>query len=563
MVALSCYDPMQGAVASKQIALSVSDVSLPQKPQNDQWIGEYTYFGGMKWRMLGKERGISGRNMVLFLDQVPESYEEELRLPLLPQEGEESFDWDTSHIRRYLNEDFLETAFLPQEQQMIEITNVRGHFNDRIFPLSFKLFEEEWNDMGFGEENEGLHYKEAWWACEDENPIRIEADGTYRLYKSDEEYSERLQRLHEPAIIRPCCIIDPNKICFVKDASLPVSMEVSEELAVFDDTMEASGEWSFVISSAEQHVTIEDVSLDEDVCSFRYSHASTGPGNGLYAMIEGDGQVYAYGKIADTSRSDSGTVSIRLPDFYNRYMALSVFSEKERISREETGYASERVYVLRGKDAAEEPLVSAGELVSEYIPLPCDPIIDPYYDRFLIQWDYEDYQNADEKERLEIGTAAMIYQAILSRQGIEGDVPKSDIESAEEYAANHQEDMLALGEAFFENVHKMGFKNLKEAMDYAKETVWQLSDARPVENADLGEYLPYLVYTYREYQEAEEEEQKRAITAAILYLVQYRMGVEISEEEAVQQVEGMKESIEILWEIDPDSTLKKLMDRQQ
>ena len=335
------------APSSKRIEPFAYRLDSPQEPENGEWRGEYVYLGGMKWRLLINSPTPDYDKLTLFLDDVPEEYEQELRVPLLAQDTEAEFCWKTSDIREYLNTDFMDMAFSPEEQQLIGMTSVTNDFDDRMFLLPFELFEDDWEDMGFGDENEGLNYKEAWWACESREPVRIEADGSHEIYDSDGLYSEEIQRLEEPAMLRPCCEIDKDSICYVKDASLPLSMEVTQELSRFEQETDPSREWTIVVSSAAQHVTIENVERNKNICRFRYSNATTGEGNGLYAMIrdKSSGDVYAYGKIADTSASDHGTVEIQLPHFYNRYMMLEVFSERERTTPSDTAYALSLIHI--------------------------------------------------------------------------------------------------------------------------------------------------------------------------------------------------------------------------
>lgn len=308
-------------------------------------------------------------------------------------------------------------------------------------------------------------------------------------------------------------------------------------------------------------MTIEDVELDEDVCRFRYYNATTGEGNGLYAVIRSQkkNDVYAYGKIADTSSSSSGTVEVKLPEFYDSQMKLEVFSEKERTNPSGTAYASERVEVLSGKDVAKQTLVAEGELKG-------DPIISHYYDAYLLHYDYEDCQNAGEEELWDIGMALVLYQTILGGHVEEGEWTESDIRDAQEIMENYAEGVQALTENSIENMHMMGLENLKETMDYANQVRQNLPAGEDIEEVDLGEYTPYLSYTYEEYQAADDEEQQRVIEAAVLYLFRHRLNIEISEEEALQEAQAgtMIEGIEAMWEAYSYSdsvTLKDVLDR--
>lgn len=205
-LALSGCSSTGDIAVSGQIRMSVSGLNDPQAPEDGEWRGEYVYFGDMKWRLLSG-KAADGR-MVLFLDEMPEEYEQELRRPFLSQSaGGGEVTWENSDMREYLNGDFLQMAFSTEEQQLMSIQSSYG-WDDRLYPLSFNYMGGDWKDMGFGESKEGLGYQEAWWACEGNKPVRIEADGSYILSDSGDVYSEEIQRLEGAAIFRPCCEID-------------------------------------------------------------------------------------------------------------------------------------------------------------------------------------------------------------------------------------------------------------------------------------------------------------------------------------------------------------------
>ncbi len=549
-------------------------IILPEAPVDGEWSGNYVYLGGMKWRCLTDDRYI-----LLFLDDIPERYKNDLKVPVLDEISPEediydALKWKESYIRRYLNTEFLAKAFSGEEQNLIVYSAVNDNNDcvDKLFLFSFEQLEQNWAEAGFGENGEGLRYSEPWWACPAADEfIRVEADGSYGEYHSASLNETREFLSQTDVAARPLLYIDSNRILFCKDASLPLSDELSTTLSGFDEQQEEpSGEWSLVLSSSAQHVTIEDVSLDGDICSFRYSNATTGEGCGLTAVVQNDSNahstLYSYAKIADTSTADSGFVQIQLPEFYNRECKLSVFSERERLTSTGTGYGSKPVMILYGRKPEKETLVSEGLLDPAYIPLPLDYIINRHYDHYLLRWDYEDYLNADDEDRLEAAAAVMMYQSILSGQAAEGELSFHDIDSAEEYAENHLDEVFALSDRFFEAMNDMGTANVKEAMDYANNTTAQTKPGpEDIRDVDIGEYTNYLSFTYDQYLSADSDEQNRIMTAGFIYLAEYRLGITVTGEDAgesmVQSVKDMTPDMELIWSLSPDTTLKELMDQ--
>ena len=141
-----------------------------------------------------------------------------------------------------------------------------------------------------------------------------------------------------------------------------------------------------------------------------------------------------------------------------------------------------------------------------------------------------------------------------------------DIDNAEEYAENHLDEVLTLGDRFFETMNNMGTANVKEAMDYANNTTVQAkSGPEDIRDVDIGEYTKYLSFTYDQYLSADSDEQNRIMTAGFIYLAEYRLGITVTGKDAgesmVQSVKDMTPDIELMWSLSPDTTLKELMDQ--
>lgn len=544
------------------MSLGVEAVKSPDYKKGKAWNGEYLWYGNIRWRILSKI------DILLFADRIPEDYYEEWRgMSYTEEDPEEDFpdhDWHASPIRAYLNSDFYARAFTPQERDGISYTYEYGAWD----PPEDKLFLLYWRDIGlekygFSEDAPQLRYEEDWWLCQLGGDVYVTKDGeVVELEEKTEVYDEKA--------IRPAFYVGRDRIVYLKDVGMELPEEVSPELTEARKEGDLSGEWVPALSSAAQHVTIDDVRLEGDVCTMSYRDAACGEGQYLSAIVtDAERHIRYYGRLKEVGSEGEGTLTVRLPKGYRRSWELLVFSEDPREGTV-TSYASDPVVVLDGKEPAEEELVSVGVCDPDHKVEPLDMIINRYYDPCL-DWTAEDYEAAEDAEKHRAATAAMLY-TMLSREDngllMEGRMTAGEIADGARYAEEHAEDVRMLADTCFAQAKLEGM-TLKELMD--RNYSMEYGEAYEGE-VDLYAYTEYLDYTGAMFLEAEPYEQENVLIACVLYLQKYRMGAEVSEEQAEELAyaihhpeyleEGMKTSLEAMRgviELSPEEKIRDIM----
>lgn len=212
---------------------------------------------------------------------------------------------------------------------------------------------------------------------------------------------------------------------------------------------------------------------------------------------------------------------------------------------------------------------SVGRFDSDHQAEPLNMIIDQYYDQYL-NWYAEDYEAADEAEKHEAATAALLYAMLCSGNNLlsEGDVyTEEEIKEGARYADEHPEDVKMLADSVFGQAEYADM-TMKELMDRN----FALEPQEAYEgDIDLLEYTKYMDYTGAMFLEAEKYEQENIMIAYILYVRKYRMGEEISEEYAAQLAEEIHhpgteredtqitvETLQKLIEMNPERTIREL-----
>ena len=164
----------------------VNGIKYHKKEEN------YFRYEPIKWRILQRDNTTAFLLSDIILDIQP-----------YHKETEEIF-WGESHIRNWLNKNFMEAAFISQEQQMIEAMkrlnvadNTYGmpenYTMDKIFLLSEEEISETSNAQRYGFSKSASSYDKArksessqyakdtswWWiqAVDMENGVRVGADG--------------------------------------------------------------------------------------------------------------------------------------------------------------------------------------------------------------------------------------------------------------------------------------------------------------------------------------------------------------------------------------------------
>lgn len=535
-------------------------ITSPSYEKGEDWNGDYLWYGGIKWRVLDKS------DVLLLADHIPEAYYEEWsKMSYIREDPEEEYpvaDWDGSVVREYLNTDFYASAFAPEERDAILYK-----YQDIGWKIpEDKIFLFAWDDViseryGFSGEDKQRSYEEDWWLCQRDGSVYVaDSGGIVELLDVREAFEKKA--------VRPAFYLDEESVVFARDASFDLNRPPSSVL--MDTRLEGknSGEWIPVLSSAAQHVTVCDIRLEGGVCTMTYCDASWGKGRYLSAVItDRDGDIRYYGRLAEMDSGPDGSASAELPDQYKISWSLSVFSENPGEGTM-TSYASDPVAVLEGKEPVEGRLSSVGRCDPDHEPEPLDMIIDRYYDRYL-NWHAEDYEEADEEERHEAGTAALLYAGLCSEnsQLIQEDgYTEGEIRDGAQYADEHPEDVQIMTEMFFEQARQDDM-TMKELMDrnYGLEHL----DAYEGD-IDLWEYTEYMDYTGAMFQAAGRDEQENVLIAAFLYLRKYRLGEEITAEyaadlaEQIHHSEAMEEDMELSMmqefiEMNPDRTVREMM----
>ncbi len=551
---------------ARAFSLGTEEVNRPSYKKKKEWNGDYLWYGGIKWRILQRYEEI-----FLLADHIPEEYQEEwggMNFALEKLEDlEENPSWDNSPIREYLNADFYASAFTPEERDaMLCIFQDSSQTmpKDKIFLLEYEDAISE--SYGFSADDYVQRsYDKDWWL--------LPENSVHYLYVASGgavmEMEDRIGAYLDKAL-RPAFYLDPDCLVFLRDAAAAEKFSPSSVLSDTRMKGERSGEWVPVLSSAAQHVEIEAVELEEDVCTVSYRNASAGPGQYLSAMVtDGEETLRYYGPLAEISSQTEGTVTVQLPDSYKKSWNLWIFSERPGEGKE-TSYASEPVVVLEGKIPVTELPVSEGRCDPDQEPESLDVIINRIYDPYL-NWNARDYEAAGEEEKLHAATAALLYTA-LCQEATGNALTNEEIRDGVEYAEEHPEDAQAMADIFFTQADTYGL-SLKETMD--RNFGQNLSGAYEGE-VDLFEYTKYLDYTGAMYLEADREEQENILIASELYLEKYRLEQEVSREyadeiaelirhpeagseETVFYVETLKLYLETSCETYPDIAVRELM----
>lgn len=551
-------------VPSKGLCMGINHISLPREPKNGEWQGDYVYLGGIRWRMLSTQwdkYDIYG-DMLLLADQMPGEYENEWKdVPYWTWE-DDRVSWERSEVRRYLNMDFYARAFTGEERDAMVFIN-----RSRVIDPEDKLLLPEpvevgykgyGKELGFNEEKVMRAYGSDWWLEYSSEIWTSGADGELKKIEPRSYESE----LQKGRAVRPIICLLGDAVIFSRDAAFPVQQEPSSVLMDFNKQERPSGEWVVMLSSSAQHVTVESVALDGNICRFQYSGASTGAGNYLSAAVlnEDGTEIFQYGRIADTRSSDSGQAEFSLPEKYGKKKKVVIFSERGT-GGTESAYASEPVEILHGREPVGEIKISSGKLDPDSRVYPLDVVVNRHYDSYLLWWTNSDYQKAEEEEKLQAGTAVLAYQAIYDGENLYA----SNIRDCAKYAEEHPEEVKALAGMYFSDMEQRGFDSIKECIDDNRETAKNLPNVpEPGMEADIFVYTKYLDYTYDMYLKADSDEQDEVIIALILYIGKYRMGTGITPEDVGRLKQNpnyladMAEKLTLMWTIYPDLTVQEI-----
>lgn len=530
------------------LGIGISALNAPDKASKKEWTGDRIYFGDIEWRILS----VDSDKIFLLADHIPDIYKDAWTgMPY--QETNQQYNWIDSNIRLYLNSELYKDGFTDIEKAAF----LSGDGDERLFVLTQWEATNTLYGMGAGyEPQEARQYDMQWWLKDDWNSDNglcyIGLDGG--LYKDGNPNDT-------DSAIRPACLLNSSALVFTAPADMERKLSLSGELETFGNA-NTSRAWTAALSSENQYLSIDSIGLDGNVCSLTYSNAAIGDGNSISAIVtDGIGsRVYAYGKIADTSTQGAGTAEIHLPKGYKSDYRLLVFSEQDNPGYM-TDYASEPVAILDGNIPAANVEISKGSLSAASVQ--DDILIVNYaYDSYLF-WKWEDYERADDPQKLMAATAALMYTA-MQEYGMES-LSLKDVEGAETYVRDHPEEALGLIEIVLDTAKKKD-TTLKEEIEAACQPVQNKADGE--RTVDIGEYGPYLDYNSDMFSKAAKEEQEKVMVAFFLYGAKYRKGIEYTEEELNQAasdllgspetLKQLKRAIDQILKISPDKTLREI-----
>ena len=547
------------APAAREFCLGGGAIPHPSgNGEGGEWIGAYVWFGGIKWRVLEKSP-----ELYLLADCIPQAYRNQWAdMPYWDDaEGElRTKDWRHSAVRAYLNTQLLATAFTGEEREAINYTDRSSRWynnpEDKLFlPGPGDIINEE---LGFGREaDEARRYDSAWW-LRDQGGLRAAAASG--------------QILDQPVpgggkALRPACCLNKEMVVYTRDAAFLPEDAAGAQLMDFKDRKSASGEWVLALSCAGQHVTVDSVRLEEGRCVIGYRDAAVGRDNYISAVItdQNGEDVFYYGKIARTDRDSCGQAEITIPRGYQNHYRVMIFSEQKAEARE-TVRASRPVAVLNGRTPAELPVVSRGALPGDAQIEPLNTKISRAYDPYLL-WTGDDYRAADQEEKFRAGTAILLYQELLTERADR--LSGSAVHEGVAYALEHPDDITELAEALFGLADIME-TNVQESM----EQNYELSGARKALHDSCGEidlpgYAEYLDYTGEMYEGADEGTKGGILTAAVAYMLKYRLNQEVDEEvleiiradilSGGEELEPVIDAYETFFALRPALTIREMM----
>ena len=362
----------------------------------------------VKWRVLANESG----KLFLISDQNLDVFEYHTE--------NEDVTWETSTMRSWLNglaankgdgeeaidysdDNFLDTAFSAGEQEAIAETEVVNDDNprygteggnntvDKIFLLSL---DEARNTGYFADDNSRISTNTAYVADGGKINISRRDAGTadYWYLRSPALRSYNVSRVYDngnvddfgayvsnSSTVRPAFNLDLSSVLFTSAAA------GGKSTAGMDSGLGSVGdyngnEWKLTLLDGSRSFSVSGAitNASQNMVSFSYSNAQTGPNEYISAIIVVNGAITHYGRILQldgTVNGASGMINLTLPtDVTSSSAKLYVFNEQYN-GDYRTDYASG----LMGLDM---PSIGSGTQDSRQVELRST---DPH-----IQWKYTD-----------------------------------------------------------------------------------------------------------------------------------------------------------------------------
>ena len=316
----------------------------------------------VKWRVLANESG----KLFLISDQNLDVFEYHTE--------NEDVTWETSTMRSWLNglaankgdgeeaidysdDNFLDTAFSAGEQEAIEETEVVNDDNplygteggnntvDKIFLLSL---DEARNTGYFADDNSRISTNTAYVADGGKINISRRDAGTadYWYLRSPALRSYNVSRVYDngfvddfgsyvstSSTVRPAFNLDLSSVLFTSAAA------GGKSTAGMDSGLGSVGdyngnEWKLTLLDGSRSFSVSGAitNVSQNMVSFSYSNAQTGPNEYISAIIAVNGAITHYGRILQldgTVNGASGMINLTLPtDVTSSSAKLYVFNEQ-------------------------------------------------------------------------------------------------------------------------------------------------------------------------------------------------------------------------------------------
>ena len=362
----------------------------------------------VKWRVLANESG----KLFLISDQNLDVFEYHTE--------NEDVTWETSTMRSWLNglaankgdgeeaidysdDNFLDTAFSAGEQEAIEETEVVNDDNplygteggnntvDKIFLLSL---DEARNTGYFADDNSRISTNTAYVADGGKINISRRDAGTadYWYLRSPALRSYNVSRVYDngfvddfgsyvstSSTVRPAFNLDLSSVLFTSAAAGGKSTAGMDSGLGFVGDYNGN-EWKLTLLDGSRSFSVSGAitNVSQNMVSFSYSNAQTGPNEYISAIIVVNGAITHYGRILQldgTVNGASGMINLTLPtDVTSSSAKLYVFNEQYN-GDYRTDYAS-------GLMGLEMPSIGSGTQDSRQVELRSTDT--------HIQWKYTD-----------------------------------------------------------------------------------------------------------------------------------------------------------------------------
>lgn len=347
---------VSGGVADNIDGGQVDNVYFGTYQQSSKESGGYNT-DPVKWRVLSN----TGGRLFLLSDQNLDVFQYHTE--------QENVTWETSTMRSWLNgygassnaggdngtdytsDNFLDTAFSPNEQTAIAGTDVVNGPNtdydtdggnnttDHIFLLSLAEVRSYFPDYlcfstntayvaNGGKLGSGMNDANAadWWWLR--SPGYDNTRAAFIEWEDGSPVADGNPVDNKTTAVRPAFKLDLSSVLFTSAATRG---KPDGGLTAVDAY--TGNDWKLTLLDSDRNFTVSDESWNENTLTFSYSNVQTGTNEYISAIIEENGAITYYGRIlqlSDAPTGASGTASLSLPDgvALSETAELYVFNEQ-------------------------------------------------------------------------------------------------------------------------------------------------------------------------------------------------------------------------------------------